>query len=289
MNNPAPSLPPERFIAFECGDDVCLGVIAMPLSRPATIGVLVVVGGPQYRVGSHRQFVRLSRELARSGYAVLRFDYRGMGDSTGPMRTFEAIERDLDAAITAMRKETGVARVVLWGLCDGASAALMYGANDSRVAAIVAVNPWARSTQGEAVTRLRHYYARRLFSATFWRRLLRGDVEVRRGRVELAAAMRAARESGRSNLSGTYLARMQDGWSRFGRPVLVGLSGRDLTAREFEAWVHADRRRRGLLRADRCEVRRFTDADHTFSRRIHSDAVSQATIEWMRDLESRPS
>ena len=58
-----------------------------------------MVGGPQYRVGSHRQFALLARRLAAAGTACMRFDYRGMGDSTGDSRTFEHIEHDLRCAI----------------------------------------------------------------------------------------------------------------------------------------------------------------------------------------------
>jgi hypothetical protein len=38
-------------------------------------------------VGSHRPFV-LSRGLRCGKVAALRFDYRGMGDATGPARPF---------------------------------------------------------------------------------------------------------------------------------------------------------------------------------------------------------
>ncbi len=78
----------ERPVLFECEGEQLVGVIALPELRRA-IAVLVVVGGPQYRAGSHRQFVLLARRLAAAGFPVLRFDYRGMGDSTGAARTFE--------------------------------------------------------------------------------------------------------------------------------------------------------------------------------------------------------
>ena len=75
-------------VAFACGQDWLLGVVTRP-EKPRSRGVLVAVGGPQYRAGSHRQFVLLANDLAAQGYAVMRFDYRGMGDSTGEPRTFE--------------------------------------------------------------------------------------------------------------------------------------------------------------------------------------------------------
>ena len=39
--------------------------------------MVIVVGGPQYRAGSHRQFTLLARHIAAAGYPVLRFDARG--------------------------------------------------------------------------------------------------------------------------------------------------------------------------------------------------------------------
>ena len=79
-----------------------------------------MVGGPQYRVGSHRQFVLLARDLAADGFPVFRFDYRGMGDSEGEFRGFEHVEDDIAAAVEAFRSASpGLREIVLWGLCDG--------------------------------------------------------------------------------------------------------------------------------------------------------------------------
>ena len=84
----------ERCLSFECGGETLLGILHEPRIHKET-GVLVIVGGPQYRVGSHRQFVLMARALANVGYAVLRFDYRGMGDSTGCPRGFEAVDKSI--------------------------------------------------------------------------------------------------------------------------------------------------------------------------------------------------
>ncbi len=78
----------ETALRFTCADEYLFGILACP-ERPSDTGVVIVVGGPQTRVGSHRQFVLLSRALAAAGYPVLRFDVRGMGDSSGEQRDFE--------------------------------------------------------------------------------------------------------------------------------------------------------------------------------------------------------
>jgi len=275
----------ERFAAFDCEGDTCIGVIAAAVDRTTDrrTGVVIIVGGPQYRVGSHRQFVLLARALASAGIPAIRFDYRGMGDSDGEPRNFERVDADIEGAVAALVRETGVANVVLWGLCDGASAALIYAAKDPRIAGVVALNPWARSAQIAAATRVRHYYVRRLFSGQFWRKALTGGVGIRRGAGELAASLRGALGD-RSRSGDDYLRRMQEGWTRFRRPVLFVLSGHDFTAREFEAWVAQDNARKALLQQSNADIYRSDAADHTFSDARSRDAVTTRTIEWIRRL-----
>ena len=73
----------EQTFLFDADDATLVGIVSVPTARVASTGVLVVVGGPQYRVGSHRQFVLLARALARRGIAAMRFDCAAMGDSAG--------------------------------------------------------------------------------------------------------------------------------------------------------------------------------------------------------------
>ena len=105
----------EHATVFECDSDRLIGIVTRP-ERPIETGVVIIVGGPQYRAGSHRQFTLLARQLAEQGIASLRFDYRGMGDSEGDMRTFEDIDDDIRAAIdTFMTQASNIQQVMLWG------------------------------------------------------------------------------------------------------------------------------------------------------------------------------
>src|SRR4030095_1965420 len=132
----------ERALTFHCEGDPLVGVLS-GATLTAARGVLIVVGGPQYRSGSHRQFTLLARHLAEQGVPSLRFDYRGMGDSGGAPRTFENVRSDIRCAVNAMCDVLpGMKDVVIWGLCDAASAALLYAHQDARVSGVVLLNPW---------------------------------------------------------------------------------------------------------------------------------------------------
>ena len=73
----------EDAVCFDCAGERLLGVLARPAcsdKESSEVGVLIVVGGPQYRVGCHRQFLLLARRAAAAGYPVFRFVYRGVGE-----------------------------------------------------------------------------------------------------------------------------------------------------------------------------------------------------------------
>ena len=288
----------EAAFTFRCADAALLGILHRP-PAPARRGVLIVVGGPQYRVGSHRQFLLLARHLAAQGFPAMRFDHRGIGDSEGDYRGFEALEADLAAAIDAFFAHCpALQEVVLWGLCDAASAILFSAHRDPRVTGLVLLNPWVRTVEGEARAYLRHYYLQRLANRDFWSGLMRGKVRPGEAAAGLATAFTRSRGLGRraggspapadgagdaANPARRALpARMAQGLQRFAGPVLLIVSGRDLTAREFEDAAARSALWRRLLAAPRMERRVLPAADHTFSRRAWRDSVAGWTADWMR-------
>ena len=281
----------ERPIVFDCAGSRLLGILHKPQALSSR-GVIVVVGGPQYRVGSHRQFLLLARYLAERGVAVFRFDYRGMGDSDGPGVTFESVGPDIAAAIdTFLREAPEVREIVLWGLCDAASAALMYAHDDPRIWGIVLVNPWVRSDTSIAKTHLKHYYLKRIFSAEFWRSLFSGRIDfadsVRNFLQTIGYAIfRKSRQTAgneKTDLdSRPFLTRMSIGFEKYRGQVLLITSGDDYTAAEFKQVVSESRRWRELTRRDTVRWHELEDANHTFSRDEWRNTVSAWTEEWLR-------
>jgi len=270
-----------RALCFACRDCRLIGIVDLP-ERPRQRGVLIVTGGPQYRIGSHRHFVLLARQLAAAGIPVMRFDYRGMGDSEGEQRNFEQLDDDLDAAIAEFFNALpAMKELVLWGLCDGATAAAWHAARDPRIAGLVMLNPWVRTEQGHANATLRHYYLQRLLDRDFWRKLGGGALRIGailRSFIALAtAARRASDEAGGLSLP----QRLYRALHQFRGHTLIVLSGADLGAREFSALPDHQPHWRQLLDEPRMQLVHVPEANHTFSSRAWRADVAAACTDWM--------
>ena len=275
----------ERALLLPCQGDHLFAVLSEPESQVADdLGVVIIVGGPQYRAGSHRQFVQLARSLASAGYPTLRFDVRGMGDSSGDPPHFEGLGPDVASAIDALQVACPQAkRVVLWGLCDGASAALLYlhDRPDPRVHGLCLLNPWVRSQASLARTHVKHYYRQRLMQPEFWRKLLGGRVAGQALR-ELWANLQSARSTpARPDSSLPFQARMAAAWAGFCGPILLVLSGDDYTAREFVEYSEATADWRDLTKGPLVTRHDESGADHTFSSAPHRCSLEQATLRWL--------
>jgi len=286
-------------IIFPCQTDELLGIIHQPTDFVGQLGVLIAVGGPQYRVGSHRQFVLLARYLASQNIPVMRFDYRGMGDSSGEMRSFSNVDADIDAAVNCFDSHCpGLAGIVIWGLCDAASAALFYSYQNQRIKGLVLLNPWVFTEQGAAKTYLKHYYWQRLTSPDLWRKVFRLQFNYRQSLQALIYLIKKRLQpvnsdtdhlkSGAKSLVSAELSlpvRMKVCWQRFEYPILLLLSGRDLTADEFRELIKSDSEWQPLITADRVTTKTFAEADHTFSSVKWRQCVEETTLSWLKELK----
>ncbi len=290
----------EQAIVFQCEGESLVGIVARP-ERPRDVGVVVIVGGPQYRAGSHRQFVLLARHLAQNGVATFRFDYRGMGDGTGAMRSFEGIDSDIRTAIgTFAASVPEVRRIVLWGLCDAASAACFYAPGDARVVGLALLNPWVHTEAGESKAYLRHYYWRRVLSSAFWKKAIAGKLNLggsirdfgskvaRASRGEGSVAPAGAEDrSHRADGGGPLPERMLGSLRKFPGRLLLLISGHDIVAAEFADLTRASPEWQAVLSATRSKSHHVPDANHTFSAAKWRDDVARQTLAWVLEDPSR--
>lgn len=168
-----------RLIAFPCESATLAGSLD---GASGTIGLLLVIGGSQTRIGSHRMYERLVKGLADKGYSCFRFDRRGVGDSSGDDPGFKGSGPDLKAAADAFRKEVpGLTHLIGFGLCDGATALALHG-DDAGLDGLILANPWLVEAEegAPAPAAVRAHYRKRIFSRDAWKRLFKGAVNFRK-------------------------------------------------------------------------------------------------------------
>ncbi|HEX5354573.1 MAG TPA: hydrolase 1, exosortase A system-associated [Aquabacterium sp.] len=287
----------EHAFLFDCAGAASVGIVSLPVDASAAdTGLLIVVGGPQYRVGSHRLFVKLARHAAAEGLAAMRFDYRGMGDSWAAQQTFESVDADLKAAIDAfMQQVPSLKRVVIWGLCDGATAACFYAPKDKRVGGLILVNPWVHTPEGAADTRLKHYFLRRLLSGELWHRILvqRRLPKISAFKVLLHALSQSVmarikrlfgRRAPQSEAAMPLPERTGHQVVRAGLRVALALSEDDKIAREFEDQAMPTAPWRQIASTQLIELAHLEHADHTVTAAPACDRLCALTVTWVRSM-----
>lgn len=287
----------ETALVFACGSSTLIGIVSHA-QTPGELGLVLLVGGPQYRAGSHRQYVELARAAAAAGVTTLRFDFRGLGDSEGELLDFKQGLQgdDIAAAIDALQAACpAIRRIALWGLCGGATAALLYqrSSSDPRVCGLAFANPFLQTLPGLARTQVKHYYARRLFQREFWSNVIEGkfgwsqlsDFAVAvRGAIAPTAAPKSTSHRRAAPTPVDYTDACVEGWAGFRGPVLLLMSERDHTARAFDQLCVDDRAWAELMRRQPPMRFDLAAADHTCSSPEAMQALIRHTCDWLRSL-----
>jgi exosortase A-associated hydrolase 1 len=255
-----------RLLTFTC-EDAELGATLDP--GAGETGLVLVTGGSQTRIGSHRMYERLAKALAERGIDCLRYDRRGVGDSAGEDPGFRGSGPDLIAAAAALRAECpALLRIYGFGLCDGATAIALFG-DEAGLDGLIMVNPWlVEAEAGEpAPAAIRHHYRQQLLSLSGWRKILSGA-------VDYSKLFRGVRKiSGRRQVSPLAEATAKS-LSRHRLPVQLILATGDATAIAAETELKSPNFRKLAGNPQRID----TDS-HTFARPGDEAALVDAVLE----------
>jgi alpha-beta hydrolase superfamily lysophospholipase len=247
-------------------------------------GVILINAGADYHMGPSRMYVSLARRWARSGYYVLRLDLAGLGDSD--TRAGEADDDtfppaaldDIRDAVAYLRGRHDIREVTLMGLCSGAYHALRAAAAGLPMERVLLVNPqnyyWSENMtlddlQLAEVVRNPGVYRERIHSASAWRRLFTGHVNVWRIFKIYAYRQMLVTEAALRNVARAMRIKIPNDLGReleeiVGRGVQVtfifaaGEPGIDLLKIQGGSAVKK--------LGENCRVRIIEHADHTFSR-----------------------
>lgn len=241
-----------RHFTFACQGETLAATVDLAEART---GLLIVTGGNELRSGPFGSHAGLADKIATAGFPVMRYDRRGVGDSSGTNASFADCGDDIAAALDAFRAQVPrLQRVVAFGNCDAASALML--AQGQGCDGLVLANPWtfepeveedeAPEVQSEPEPRpqmspaaIRRHYLKRLTSPSALLRLLTGKVKVRQMAESLADAVKPAPPP--SSLATT----MADGLKAFTGPATILIAENDRTAQAFlEHWDKADPRLR---------------------------------------------
>lgn len=235
------------------------------------VGLLIVTGGGESRIGAHRGLRRLAAATASAGFPTFRFDRRGVGDSEGDDAGFSGSAPDIAAALEAFRGVRPDLRLIIaFGLCDGATALALHG-RDLRLDGLILSNPWIVEPPAglPPAAAIRRRYLERLLSVDGWRRLLTGRMDYRAAARGLRSLSRKVDQS----LATRFASSLDDG----AKPVTIVLAAGDATAIAFtEAWRGQPFRR--LRASDSVAFVTIETSSHSFADGDDPDRLAAACI-----------
>jgi pimeloyl-ACP methyl ester carboxylesterase len=281
----------ESVVNIEAGNGATLfGVMCRPSAVDSAgsdgPALLLVNAGSVHAIGPNRLWVCLARRWAARGIRVLRIDISGIGDSAARADAEDNVVyslhamSDVAAALDHLRQHEGASACHVMGLCSGAYHAFKAATGHRGVDSALMINPltyfWV---PGTPLTELKDYevislserYRSLLLSAHAWRRLLRGDLDLRaiaavtssaaaRG---MALALRGAARWLRLPLKDDLareLQRASDAGVRLRFVFAANAPGYTLLAQQSGRALAAARRRGTVA------VTFVRGADHTFTR-----------------------
>lgn len=122
----------ETPVFFPAANEECFGILTEPLTASSDVTVVLLKPGRYAPMERNRMWVRLAHRLAAEGFPVLRFDYHGVGESTGTVPMFNLSRpfvEDVEGAMQWLRSNRPGQGVVLVGTCFGTRTGLASAAN----------------------------------------------------------------------------------------------------------------------------------------------------------------
>jgi dienelactone hydrolase len=129
-----------RQIAFEGSLGTLRGLVHVPGSDTPVPGIIMLHGFTGHHIEDGRLFVQAARHFAAAGFAVLRFDFYGSGDSDGTFDEF-TMDTQIADAVAALDwfgalPEVNAARIGALGLSRGGAVLARLAGQDARLKAI---------------------------------------------------------------------------------------------------------------------------------------------------------
>lgn len=135
-------------VRFTSGDGECAGWFFRPAGATSDSPVPIVVLGHGLAGLKSQRLDAFAQRFAERGYAVLAFDYRHFGSSSGEPRQLADVRTQLEdyrSAVAHARTLEGIdpQRVILWGTSFAGGHVIVTAASDPAIAAVIAQCPFS--------------------------------------------------------------------------------------------------------------------------------------------------
>lgn len=270
-----------------------VGILTLPENRddsPPREAVLLLNSGLIHRVGPSRLYVNAARRLAAAGFAALRFDFAGIGDSP-PRSEHQSLEQQvldqIGEALDFLNAHQGIERFLLTGICAGGDAAFLAAVADRRITAIAPIDLYSYFSTPYLLS----IYRRRLVSRRSWRKFFTGRSDIislmRNGLRKLSLAKTSVTRKGAEPPSDDpetvsperIIAGIQ---ILLQRKVLVHLIYSDGSPAYFNYRRLFEQSFASLAENNLVNIRFFKTVDHGFTLHNHREQLIAALLEWAK-------
>jgi len=288
------------------------------LHRPSpefarNVCVLLLSPGIKGRIGPHRLYLKLAERFASKGFHVLRFDFHGLGDSAGKVEhevladLYNSIQggryvHDTIDAMDWMQERNGVDRFVGSGLCGGSITALLAGAGDRRMIALLGIGlpvvldggeaHWGRFLTAHQKHLARQQLIQRLARPWTWAKFLSGRsnytviwrvirqlLGLRDAQISAAASSKRAIDDTNPLVAPAFLTLL-----RSGRHALLAYSGADRLLSQFQEKLEGRHRAQLDTLASMYHVHVIDGANHILSDPNAVTDLQKGAESWLDEI-----
>ncbi len=250
------------FHQIPCGDETLSATIDV---GTRSTGILMVSGGNEIKSGAHGGMSKLAQKLAEQGISVMRYDRRGVGESSGENNEFLSSKDDIIAASAYFRKLLPeIDKIIAFGNCDAATALALY-ASETRLDGLILANPWIIESQdsGDAEPTAPTSSAIR---SRYWERLKnpRTLVDLLKGNIDLKKLLSGLKKASRKDKVSSLAISVREALTASEIPIKILAAKRDTTALAFlAAWKNSDFQT--VRQKDNIQIDILDSASHSFA------------------------
>ena len=263
--------------------ETLVGVRYQPAQTPRG-ALLFLHGWSGYRTGPHQMLTRAARHFGARGWASLRFDFAGRGDSEGDtaMATLATMRDDANIALKLLRQSVTEGPLLAVGLCSGCEIAVAAASDNYDGIALWSAPIFAALPEQSGQDKKRAAnlgkYARKLLDPRTYLKIARGQVDT----AAVGKAMKGGGGAANKNVESREPGQLPPGfraqsladWKRYGGPILQIYGDADPIAPDARAWYaqHSARPPR---------VETVAGANHSFYGLEWESQVFEITEKWL--------